>query len=105
MVACTPATYELKGPDMGFLERFLGGHHRGGDHGARKGYEYGGAGSAHGPAPAGWGTDCPSCRATNPPQAKFCQQCGTPMAPFACGQCSTMLQAGAKFCGQCGKAV
>lgn len=83
---------------MGFLERILGGHHGGGDHGTRRGH-------GHGPVQAGWGATCSNCRATNPPQAKFCQQCGTAMASALCSQCGTTLKVGAKFCGQCGKAV
>jgi class 3 adenylate cyclase len=45
---------------------------------------------------------CPRCRHENPPQAKFCLECGTRFAA-ACTQCGTQLPAGAKFCLECGK--
>ncbi|WP_075645452.1 zinc ribbon domain-containing protein [Caballeronia mineralivorans] len=48
---------------------------------------------------------CSGCRTPNLQQARFCQQCGAPMAQTACGQCDATLQAGARFCHQCGKAA
>ena len=44
---------------------------------------------------------CPRCRQDNPPQAKFCLECGTGLAP-RCAGCGAELTAGAKFCNQCG---
>jgi class 3 adenylate cyclase/tetratricopeptide (TPR) repeat protein len=45
---------------------------------------------------------CPRCQHENPPQAKFCLECGTRFAA-ACAQCGTQLPVGAKFCLACGK--
>ena len=47
---------------------------------------------------------CPRCQHGNPPQAKFCLECGARLAQ-KCGQCGTELPAGAKFCLECGQAV
>lgn len=49
------------------------------------------------------GVSCSGCRTLNLRQAKFCQQCGTSIAPMSCGQCAAPLQGGARFCHQCGK--
>jgi class 3 adenylate cyclase len=46
--------------------------------------------------------NCPRCQHENPPQAKFCLECGVRFA-VACAQCHTPLPAGAKFCLECGK--
>src|SRR5262245_28820528 len=47
---------------------------------------------------------CPHCQHENPPQAKFCLECG---ARFTnrCGSCGTDLPARAKFCLECGQAI
>jgi class 3 adenylate cyclase/tetratricopeptide (TPR) repeat protein len=47
---------------------------------------------------------CPQCQHENPPQAKFCLECGTRLA-LTCAQCGTELPAGAKFCLECGQPV
>jgi class 3 adenylate cyclase/ribosomal protein L40E len=47
---------------------------------------------------------CPQCQHENPPQAKFCLECGTRLA-LTCAQCGTELPAGAKFCFECGQPV
>ena len=44
---------------------------------------------------------CPRCQQENPGQAKFCEQCGTRMAPI-CSSCGARLSATAKFCAECG---
>lgn len=44
---------------------------------------------------------CPECRFDNPPQMKFCGQCGTRL-PTACPRCATPAVPGFKFCGECG---
>jgi class 3 adenylate cyclase len=44
---------------------------------------------------------CSRCRHENPPQAKFCLECGSRFAA-GCAQCGTQLPAGAKFCLECG---
>jgi len=36
--------------------------------------------------------------------AKFCGECGTPMAKH-CTNCNAELSAAAKFCGECGTPV
>ena len=47
---------------------------------------------------------CTRCQKENPPQAKFCLECGTALA-LKCAQCSTELPAGAKFCPECGQSA
>jgi membrane protease subunit (stomatin/prohibitin family) len=67
-----------------------------------------GPGPGAGPAPGGGGLTCGSCQAANPPGAKFCASCGTPLAPpkpMHCTQCGTAAAPDAKFCGNCGAAL
>jgi len=45
--------------------------------------------------------ECPSCKAVAPEGAKFCQECGTPLAR-PCPTCGHASQPGAKFCPECG---
>ena len=47
---------------------------------------------------------CPQCRHENPPQAKFCLECGTRIA-LQCSRCGTELPRGARFCLECGQPV
>jgi predicted ATPase/class 3 adenylate cyclase len=47
---------------------------------------------------------CTRCQQENPPQAKFCLECGTALA-LKCAACGTELPAGAKFCSECGQSV
>ena len=47
---------------------------------------------------------CPRCRHENPPQAKFCEECATPLAR-TCSNCGTVLSATAKFCPSCAHPV
>jgi hypothetical protein len=47
---------------------------------------------------------CPRCQEENPPQAKFCLECATPLA-LQCTKCGTNLPAGAKFCFECATPV
>src|SRR5437016_1364589 len=47
---------------------------------------------------------CVACRHDNPPQAKFCLECGARMA-LACSKCRAELPAAAKFCPECGEPV
>jgi ribosomal protein L40E len=44
---------------------------------------------------------CPRCQHENPPQAKFCLECGARVA-LTCTKCRSELPAGAKFCLECG---
>jgi class 3 adenylate cyclase/tetratricopeptide (TPR) repeat protein len=47
---------------------------------------------------------CPRCQHENPPQAKFCLECGARVA-LTCAKCRSELPAGAKFCLECGEPV
>ena len=47
---------------------------------------------------------CPRCQHENPPQAKFCLECGVRVA-LTCPKCRSELPAGAKFCLECGQPV
>jgi hypothetical protein len=47
---------------------------------------------------------CARCQQENPPQAKFCLECATPLA-LRCANCGTQLPAGAKFCFECATPV
>ncbi|WP_091570668.1 double zinc ribbon domain-containing protein [Oryzisolibacter propanilivorax] len=85
---------------MGILDRLLGGHHGGGHHGRTE--HHGGRVSA---TPDAQGVPCAHCKAWNAIEARFCQQCGKPMAPSACARCGSALQGDAKFCPQCGTGV
>jgi membrane protease subunit (stomatin/prohibitin family) len=55
-------------------------------------------------APAAGGTTCANCGVANPPGAKFCSGCGTPVpqAPAAafCTNCGQKVEG--NFCGACG---
>src|SRR5688572_24853288 len=46
------------------------------------------------------GMQCPRCQQDNPPQAKFCLECATPLAR-SCSNCGTPLPGAAKFCVEC----
>jgi class 3 adenylate cyclase len=48
--------------------------------------------------------NCESCHNDNPPHARFCLECGTPLA-IACAKCGTSLPPGSKFCLACGHKV
>ena len=45
---------------------------------------------------------CPRCQRDNPPQSKFCLECGTGLT-LRCASCGIDLPEGAKFCNQCGQ--
>ena len=47
---------------------------------------------------------CPRCQTENPPQAKFCLECATPLAR-TCSHCGAALPASAKFCPECAHPV
>ena len=92
-----------------------------------QGFAGGGAGGYAGPPPAGAATGgppaagvapaqgappaapsagvaCPACHVENPAGAKFCQDCGTALAPRIahCTNCGNELTPNAKFCPGCG---
>ena len=48
--------------------------------------------------------NCLNCSQANPEGAKFCTECGSPLAA-ACASCSAELQPDAKFCHACGTPV
>jgi class 3 adenylate cyclase/tetratricopeptide (TPR) repeat protein len=45
---------------------------------------------------------CSACRTDNPPQNRFCDQCGTSLEAV-CPSCGVRLRPEARFCGTCGK--
>ncbi|MGH8649423.1 MAG: double zinc ribbon domain-containing protein, partial [Burkholderiales bacterium] len=47
---------------------------------------------------------CPRCQHENPPQAKFCLECASPLAR-TCAHCGTPLPPTAKFCLECAHPV
>src|SRR5262245_10422665 len=47
---------------------------------------------------------CPSCDHQNAIEAKFCEQCGAPLAR-ACAICGAQVSSTAKYCSQCGTAL
>jgi class 3 adenylate cyclase/tetratricopeptide (TPR) repeat protein len=44
---------------------------------------------------------CPNCQHENTGEAKFCEQCATPLGR-TCADCGSPVSPGAKFCAQCG---
>ncbi len=47
---------------------------------------------------------CPRCQHENPPQAKFCLECGARLV-LTCMKCQAELPGSAKFCLECGEPV
>jgi predicted ATPase/class 3 adenylate cyclase len=47
---------------------------------------------------------CPSCGADNRADAKFCRECGSPLAA-RCPSCGAANEPGQKFCDECGAAL
>src|SRR5688572_9370866 len=47
---------------------------------------------------------CPQCESENRPQAKFCEECASPLLRV-CTNCGTQLSATAKFCPECAHPV
>ena len=47
---------------------------------------------------------CPACQHENPPEAKFCLECGSHFS-LTCSSCNSALPPGAKFCIECGRAL
>jgi RNA polymerase subunit RPABC4/transcription elongation factor Spt4 len=48
---------------------------------------------------------CVTCKTVNPEDAKFCENCGTPVGELPreyCQACATLNHPGLKFCGECG---
>src|SRR5215472_15494108 len=47
---------------------------------------------------------CPSCKTDKPPDAAFCEQCGSKLE-LVCPACKTAISPGARFCKKCGTAI
>src|ERR1700693_188354 len=47
---------------------------------------------------------CPRCQHANPPGAKFCEECATPLNR-TCAQCGNQVSPTAKFCPECAHPV
>ena len=47
---------------------------------------------------------CPTCRHDNSGDAKFCEECATPLTR-ACPECGAQAPLTAKFCSECGRLV
>src|SRR5215831_1884444 len=47
---------------------------------------------------------CPSCKTDNPPDAAFCEQCGSKLE-LVCPACKAAVSPGARFCKKCGTAI
>ncbi len=47
---------------------------------------------------------CPQCAQDNPPEAKFCNACGTPLEAV-CPACAHVNAPGSRFCNACGQAL
>lgn len=49
---------------------------------------------------------CSRCGSTADPGARFCSDCGSPLAAAAaCRSCQAPLEPGSRFCGSCGSQV
>jgi predicted ATPase/class 3 adenylate cyclase len=47
---------------------------------------------------------CPGCNSDNPPENRFCEECGTRLEA-RCSECGAVLRPTARFCGACGAEV
>src|SRR5262249_34667509 len=47
---------------------------------------------------------CPSCKTDNPPDAAFCEQCGSKLE-LVCPACKAAVSRSARFCKTCGTAI
>ena len=47
---------------------------------------------------------CPACKTDNPPDAAFCEQCGSKLE-LVCPACKGAVSPGARFCKKCGTAI
>ena len=48
---------------------------------------------------------CARCGAANDPGARFCEDCGAPLAEATCPVCGADVKPGARFCRSCGTAL
>lgn len=51
------------------------------------------------------GKACPACGHVNPPEAKFCLECGIRLGAPVCPDCGAQLPGGTKFCPNCGRKI
>jgi class 3 adenylate cyclase/tetratricopeptide (TPR) repeat protein len=58
--------------------------------------------TAAGPGPKLASVHCPNCGHDNRAQAKFCEECGAPLAQ-ACPRCQAEVRPEARFCDACGQ--
>jgi len=49
--------------------------------------------------------ECPRCRTTNKPDARFCKACSAPLVPWTCEACGRMNDVDATFCEGCREPV
>src|SRR5215469_18884432 len=47
---------------------------------------------------------CSSCKTDKPPDATFCEQCGSKLE-LVCPACKAAVSSGARFCKKCGTAI
>jgi predicted nucleic acid-binding Zn ribbon protein len=45
---------------------------------------------------------CPACGAANPPDARFCGDCGADLTRAVCAACGAISPVGKRFCNSCG---
>src|SRR6266852_2892257 len=74
------------------------------DRGQPRRYARGTLSTFAGSGSGGDGMACPRCQYENRPQAKFCEECATPLSRV-CSNCSAPLSATAKFCPECAHSV
>lgn len=58
--------------------------------------------SGQAPSTQSTGITCPKCNFKNPPSARFCNNCGTPVGKKVCGKCGAENGPTTNFCGNCG---
>ncbi|TAL90304.1 MAG: zinc ribbon domain-containing protein [Candidimonas sp.] len=95
---------------MGIFDRILGGGHGGAHHDRYRtdpprtqDNAWGTSAGSPPPAAVAPTIACATCGAANGSTARFCQQCGTSLAPAKCAGCGAEMAVGMKFCGKCGK--
>ena len=62
-------------------------------------------GSSHNAALSGQTVPCKKCNFPNPPNVKFCGECGLPLQGVLCKRCNEANSADAKYCGNCGSSL
>ncbi|HAT2053609.1 zinc ribbon domain-containing protein [Legionella pneumophila] len=89
---------------MSFLKRMLGT--LGGRHGRNRNSHHGQTNQHdnYSTTPSASGLNCPRCKISLIPGARFCSQCGSGLENSLC-TCGATVAAGAKFCGQCGSSL